>query len=196
LKQTRRLTIVLVLLLAAAFVYLLGDFSQQIKKQAVYVERIANQEMALANLPEISADLDLRLAEISAASTNALQAVSNNSLNTTNILESLLILADSQQLEVTPLTADNWTQKTVGVSTYKILPVELQIQGQLSGLINFMEQINNVAKYPYLITESIAIVPTDESSITIASNNELPVTVKLSLALIVRQPDDISGDTP
>jgi hypothetical protein len=191
LNQTRRLTIALVFLLITAFVYLLSDFTQQMKKQAVYMERINDQKIALGNLPVPATDLEQKLTELSAENTAASQAVSNNALNTTLILDSLLNLADNNQLTTSPLAADSWTSKTVGEGTYRILPLQIQLQGQLTAFNTFLSQIEDKTKYPSLVVSNVSILPSTDPA---AGDNGSIISAKLELELVIRLPDPKAGD--
>ncbi len=193
-KHTRHLTMVLVLLLVTAFAYLLGDFNQQMKKQNVYVNRIDDQKMALDNLPAPLTDLEQRLAEVSAINSNVQQAAANTTLNTTTFIDFLLAAADRFNLLVSPIKADNWNLRTVGATTYKVFPVEVHLKGQFSELVSFLDQIDDSNRYPYLVIESVLVIPVDMSVLSAGIATSSQVTAHLDLALIVRQTVPITGD--
>jgi hypothetical protein len=185
LKQTRILTISLVLLLVIAFTYLMMDYARQQKKQAVLVDQIENAEFALSLIPAPSAVLKQQLADVEAANARVSKAISDNSLNSTGIINTLLFQADSCNLKVAPLTTESWAYKKIGDSEYKILPVKLQIQGPLNGLIDFIKMIDNSPRSPNLLILEMNIL-NDTKASTAGGLNSDSVTANLSLAIVVR----------
>jgi Tfp pilus assembly protein PilO len=187
LKQTRLLTIVLALVLVVALAYLMTDYARQQKRQAVFIDQIENSARSLSLLPTPQAGLEQQLADITAANARAQQTLSNNSLNSTAVIDSLLILADNCNLKVTPLTTQSWINKKVADSSYRALPLELQVEGSLGGLIDFVKMIDDSQKYPNLLISEMDIendsVPSDNLGPAAS-----PVTGQLSVTIVIRTP--------
>jgi hypothetical protein len=187
LKQTRNLTLILVLLLVVAFTYLMTDYARQQKRQAALINQIENITRSLSILPTPATDLEQRLADTTAANTKALQTLSDNTLNSTAIIDSLLILADSCNLKLTPLTTGSWINKKVAESVYKVLPIDLQVRGTLSGLIDFVKMIDNPQKFPNLVLAGIRVDNAREAPNTVGNRSDI-ITANLSLTVVVRLP--------
>ncbi|HSW59087.1 MAG TPA: hypothetical protein VLH15_11825 [Dehalococcoidales bacterium] len=193
-KQTRLLTIILVITLAAAIVYVLGDFNQQTKKLAAYTDQIENQKMALSNLPVLPAEIEKHLEMLSVRTAAALQAIANQNLNTTSLVDSLLTAAGKHQLAVSPISAGSWNYTTAGNARYRVLPVEMHIQGDLFELIAFLDQIDEFDSYPNLVVQTLSIIPTDQLLTNQLVDADHPVSAVLNLAIVVRVSDSFSGD--
>jgi hypothetical protein len=187
LKQTKNLTIFLVVVMVVALTYLMMDYTHQQKRQAAFTLQIDSATHSLAILPAPASDLEQKLAAAGAANAAALQAVSSDSLNSTDIINALLINADHCGLRVTPVTTESWVTKKVGSGRYNILPLKFQAQGSLDNLTEFIQAIANPDLYPYLVIEGIEIVnPVAETNI--AASYDSPITANLALDIIARLP--------
>jgi cell division protein FtsB len=184
-KQTRLLTIFLVLLLVVAFTYLLGDYARQHKRQAGYNLQINAAVNALAQIPAPETDLESRLSDLTASSSQALASISDNSLNSTSIIDTLMKQAESYNLSVTPLTTDSWIEKKVNNSMYKVLPIKMQLNGNLEGMLDFIKTLDNTRKYPYLMISAIDIIH-DPEEITSETNTNATVTAEITFNIIIR----------
>jgi hypothetical protein len=187
LKQTRILIMGLSLVMVIAFVYLMTDYARQHQRQAALMEQIGITAQALSVLPTPAANLEQQLADITASNAKASAAIGDVSLNTTKIIDSLLSLAESCQLQVTPLSSSAWGKHTLENTVYKTLPIELQIQGSISGLIDYIDALDNTQKYPNLIITEMNVNDVAEQRLPGDDNDKL-VTAKIFLSIIVRLP--------
>jgi hypothetical protein len=189
LKKTKYLTLTLALLLVVAFTYLMTDFARQKTRQAIFIDQIENARQSLSILPAPATDLQSHLDNLTAEYTQALEALSDNTLNSTSVIDSLLVLADTCNLKITPVTSDSWVNKKVGDSVYKILPLKLQVQGSLNSLIDYVKKIDDSQKYPNLAIAGIDIQNTNQAVHSAGSNSDF-VTANLSLEVVIRLPSN------
>jgi preprotein translocase subunit YajC len=181
------LTILLAVVMVIAFAYLMTDYARQQKRQATFTDEIENAQRSLAILTAPPAGLEKQLADITATNSQALRNLADTSLNSTSIIDSLLVLTDGFNLKVAPLTTDAWINKKVGDSAYKVLPLEFQLEGPLKGLIGFVKTIDDSQKYPNLLVTGMKIQNDPEAVKTMNKNSDL-VTANLSVSIVIRSP--------
>jgi len=173
-----------------ALAYLAVDYNRQQKRQAAYNFQIESSIYSLSVLPEPPPDLDKQLAEIDAAGEAALEALSASSVNSTEVINTLMTLADACSLQVTPVTTDSWLNRQVGGHNYEILPVKFQVQGSMPSLIEYIKSIEQPQQYPYLVIAEIDVLNNPEARADGDQLNPL-ISAKLVVNIIIRLPPEV-----
>ena len=157
LKRSRLLAGLLTICLVGAYLYLIPDYLKQNALQAVLASQISDTNRMLGLMPKPAADLEKRLADAKQANLNARQTVVPGKTNTTQIIDDVFQVADKVQLKITPLATNPWTEKKVEENTFRILRVELKAEGGYSGLLTFIQMLEDKNTFPSLAIERLAI---------------------------------------
>jgi hypothetical protein len=183
LARSKILVTILFLCLILIFIYLLTGYFKEQRTQAAVMRQIETSTLNLKQLPAPPAGLAERLEEITLANQNAKQGISGENINSTEIIFSLLETADEYNLKVDPLASEGWIKKNIGASTYRVLPVKLEITGKLTDLIDFLNRLENKESFPNLAIEDLTITYggiAEQSGTSIAAT-EITAILKVSV---------------
>ena len=186
-SNSKTLTIALVICLVAVYTYLLNDYLTQEKAQTAVTNQANDSARALALLARPSESLDKRLAEMKLSNQLAVQSVTLSKNGTTEIIDSILQAADDCNLKVDPVTTNQWQKKSVGTSSYRLLPIVLIIKGNISDLTMFIQKLDNRSLFPSLAIENLSInwnSQTDANTAILNASSSL--SVKLTVDIITR----------
>jgi hypothetical protein len=153
---------VLIVCLIGALAYLGVGYYWQNKRQASLIDQIETGRTINSLLPTPAADLQAQLVQVQSASA-AVTTAAAGSLNSTEIIDSLLTLADACHLKVSPVSTQAWTSRAIGAGVYNILPVQLTLQGRQSDLVNFIGRVEDTAKYPSLAVENLVMAENSDA---------------------------------
>ena len=178
----RRLIITLltvtVITLLAGYYFMWTDYLKQDQVIEELTAQIDEAAMTLAQTPQPAAlsDLEQRLTATEASLETAQNAFPRG-LNSTQIINAILKLADNHQVKAIPLTTQPWAQeKTVG--GYQVFRLNMAVRGDFSQLSGFINQLEN-GKLRTLVVENLSITrvgkPTGGETIPVIANLDLAV---------------------
>lgn len=181
------LILILVLCLIIAFAYQGADYFKQQKEQANIIGQMNTSVQTLAMQAKPPQDLNKRLEEAKLANQISVQFVTGNTVNSTEIINNVLQTADTCDLKTSPLTTNQWLKKSVGGSTYRMLPIEMNIDGKLSDLTFFMEKLSDKNFFPSLAIEDLSITGNEkfDGEDTRISETSI-VSAKLKMSIVMR----------
>jgi Tfp pilus assembly protein PilO len=167
-NRTKQLTFALLVCLVLVLAYQLIDLNRLNQNRSVLNERIAAGTSTLGLLSGLSSDNSSRLAEVYAEYQSVLQGVSQKSVPT-QVIKMLLELTDRFKFEVNPITTEQWSKRSIGKAIYQVLPVNLSLNGNLTDIIGFIQDLEDENRYPNLEIESTRIVTHDSDNLTSSS---------------------------
>jgi hypothetical protein len=177
--RSRLLLIVLVVVLVIVVIYTTNDYFKQTSQQKSVQQQIDTANQTLALLPQPVQDLPQILADAQTAYQNASAALAANQ-DPNLLIKQMFLVADQLHLDLNPVSTDQWVQRTIGSSTYRVMPINLDIQGQLPDLLAFLTRLQDKNQFPTLLIEKSEIVPLTP----VKSSSLDPVTLKLNLSLV------------
>ena len=155
--RPRVLIILLVLGLIVVYASLISSYVNQNKAQVALRDQIDTAKKTLSLLPAAPADSQKRLDEAQKAYDAALSAVSESSIDSTQVIEDLITTAGSNNLTVNPAVTETWTERTYGLTTYRILPLTLDIKGSHQAIIDYIQRLEDRTQFPYLAIEGLTM---------------------------------------
>jgi Tfp pilus assembly protein PilO len=184
LTRSRVLIILLVLGLIVVYTSLLSSYVNQKNEQRTLRDQTDTAVKTSSLLPPTPADTQKRLAEAQKAYDAALAAVSTTDIDSTQVMEALITTATEYNLTVNPAVTAQWTQKTFGLATYRILPFRLEIRGSYHEITNYVKQLEDQTQFPYLAIEGLKMVETSPNTGTSGNDEQLAT---LDLNIVIRQ---------
>ena len=141
--MTRRLFLtVLSIGLLIICLYFLIDTMSQHNEQETLSAQITDAIEMIALIPEVPSDLEQRLADIEAS----LVSEQNNlpgQVNTTQIIDMLVDMADASQVSVVSLATTPWSLVNAEGHIYSVFVINLDIEGELDNLGAFLRTLEN-----------------------------------------------------
>ena len=178
--RTRLLAVMFAICLVVAFIYLGTYYIKQRQEQSSLSTQLESTGQILALLPEPSANLTQRLTDAQQALEATEKNFSPQQINTTKVSETLLLLSDKHHLKIVPFNAGPWVESSTAGHSYSIFRLSLNIEGNLSDLIAFMDEIVNSQ---IAMVTHINLNPGESGSI---SGTATPVKATVDLALVAQ----------
>jgi hypothetical protein len=181
----QKLLIALIICLVIAWSFVLIDYGRQKIIQHDLEKQIITSSQALELLTVPAAGLEERLKESQTANQAAKISIAGGNINLTDMIDAILKLADQCHVKTTPVVTDTWSLKAVSGNTYKVMPVELKIQSNLSDLTQFIKLLEDPKLFPTLAFTELNITSEYEAENMEASEVEAPqVTADLTISII------------
>lgn len=177
--RRKLLTAILIITLLVVY-YIFGmDYINQRRENAALTSQIAEATQALAQIPESPQNLEQRL-EAAQARLDAEQSVFPSNLHSTEVVNTILELANDCGIRAIPLVTQSWSTEVVGEHSYSVLRLTVAAEGIFTQLVSFVSKLEN-GEYETLVVEnlSIARVPGGES----ASEEALTFIASFDLAI-------------
>jgi len=161
----RKLLIAILIITLLVVYYLFGtDYINQRRENAALNSQIAEATQALAQMPEPPQNLEQRL-EAAQVRLDAEQSVFPSNLHSTEVVNTILGLADDCGIRAIPLVTQSWSTEVVGEHSYSVLRLTVAADGNFTQLVSFVGRLEN-GEYETLVVEnlSMARVPGGESA--------------------------------
>jgi hypothetical protein len=167
-KFTRSKTLIVLLVLGLIVVYanLLLSYVNQEKSQSSLRYQIETAVKTSTLLPSVPADIPKRLEDAQKSYNTALTSVSVADIDSTQIMEALIETADVYNLDINPAITDQWMERTFGLSTYRVLPLTLEISGNRQDIISYVLKLEDQTLFPHLAIEGLRIVEASPDAAT------------------------------
>jgi hypothetical protein len=137
----RKLPIALLAVALLAGYYILGTgYLEQRQEQAALASDIDAARQALALVPDRPADLDRRLEE-ALAGKEAAETSFPERLNTTQVLNGILRLAEDHGVKAIPLVTQPWTTETAGGQEQSVFRLDLTVTGDFARVEAFVASL-------------------------------------------------------
>jgi len=179
-----KLLITLLIIILLVVYYLLGmGYMKQQKEYEALTSQIADVTQTLREIPKPPQDLEQRLADAQ-ASLAAEQSAFPGKMNTTQVINSILELADDCEVKAIPLITQPWSTEEVGQHSYYVFRLNVAIEGSLSQLLTFVDKLEN-SEFETLVVEGLRVTRVTEQ-LEETAEGTVPVTASLDLAIYAR----------
>jgi Tfp pilus assembly protein PilO len=168
--------IIAIIALLAVYYFLEMDYLRQRQGHEALTAQINEATRTLAKTPQPPQDLEQRLAAAQ-ASLDASQSDLLRDLNSTQVINAILKLADDCQVKAIPLVTSPWSLENIGQG-YHIFRLNMAVRGSFSQLTNFVSQLEK-AEFGILVVEHLSVARSTEQ----AEGKSVPVTSSLDLAI-------------
>jgi len=180
--QAKGKLIVTIFVVSLVLVYaVLGmSYLKQLGEHGALTSQIDEVIQTLGEIPQPPQDLEQRLAEaetLLAAEQNTFPST----INTTQLINTVLALANSCGVKATPMVTKPWSTETVGQHTYPVLRLTVTVEGSFSQLTTFTSQLEN-GDYDTLVMENLDITRSAVES----EEGTTPIAGSLKLAIYAR----------
>jgi hypothetical protein len=165
-RQPRSSLLVMVLVagLIIVFAFTLTDYFKQQRVQNSLRGQIEVKRQELISAPEPATDLRQQLEKAENENQAAMAALSAGAVNSTEIITALLETAGACGLIGGNLTTEKWATEGIGNSTYRLMPVNVDLKGTVSSLRLFMEKLENRSDFPALAVKNLSIAGPEETA--------------------------------
>jgi len=179
----KRLPIVILIVILSVVYYLFGtDYLNQRNEQKALTSQIAEVTQTLGEMPELPQNLEQQL-EAAEASLVAEQGAFPNKMDTTQVVDTILRLADDCQVKAIPLITDPWSKENIGQHDYYVFRLNLAVEGSFSQLVSFVKKLEN-GKFNTLIAENVSLTRLSQQSEDEGVDEEtILITASLDLAI-------------
>lgn len=182
--KTRRLLItILVLALLAVYYLMATDYFKQRRDNQALASRTEEVAQLLAQILPSPSDLEQRL-----SSAESLCAETQNSfpdpLNTTQIINAVLSLADDRGVKAIPLVTQPWTVESIGDYDYSVFRLSVTATGEFTEVADFIDGLESGEPPSLVITSLIVERVTD----TPEDDNLILIEARLEIAIYARPP--------
>jgi len=162
--------------------YFLGmGYREQRQGHEVLSAHIAEATQALAQTPRPPQDLEQRLAA-ARASLAAEQSAFPSQLNSTQVINAILKLADDCQVKAIPIATQPWSVGNIG-GGYHVFRLNISIRGSFSQLASFVSELEN-GEFETLVIENLSVTRAAGQT----KGEIIPVTARLNLAIYTQPP--------
>lgn len=185
--RSNLLVTALIVGLVIVFTFMLTDYFKQHRVQNSLRSQIETKRQELISAPAPSADLRQQLEKAESANQAARAALSAEAVNSTEIIAALLETAGDCGLTSSNLTTEKWSSKSIGESTYRLMPVNLDLKGTVSALRLFMQKLENRSAFPALAVENLSIAgPGEKDDSGKEQDLDPQITAKLTAAVLTK----------
>jgi hypothetical protein len=169
-----------VVILAMVYAVLGMSYLNQRQKQEELTTQIAEASQTLNEMPQPPEGLEQQLAEAQTLLT-AEQSSFPDEINTTQLVNAILGLAQSCEVNATPVETKPWEVETIGEHDYPVLRLTIAVEGSLPALTTFAHELEK-GEYTTLIIEDLSASKDTEE----ADDGTTPVIGSLELAVYAR----------
>jgi len=151
-----KLPIVILIIMLSVVYYLFGnDYLSQRQEQKALASQIAEVTQMLSEMPEPTQDLQQRL-EAAQASLAAEQSALPSEVDTTQVIDTILRLANECGVKAIPLATEPWTEEKIGEHGYHVFRLSMAVEGGFSQLVDFVKKLEK-GGFNTLIVENASV---------------------------------------
>jgi Tfp pilus assembly protein PilO len=163
LPRTRTLGIFLVVLLVIGLAYFGLGYRSERNGQKALITKMDDTNKMLSLIAVPPADLQQRLTDAQNANLAAKQNLLPTDVDTTQVIKSVLAVADESNVTVIPLNTDSWTNIAIEGTNYRVLTISLSVDGSFTDLASFINRFYG-SDFPSLIVDTVSIHPSVQSA--------------------------------
>ena len=158
-----KLPIVILIVILSVVYYLFGtDYLNQRKEQKALTSQIAEVTQTLSEMAEPPQNLEQQL-EAAEASLVAEQVAFPGKMGTTQVIDTILRLADDCQVKAIPLVTEPWSKENIGQHDYYVFRLNVAVEGSFSQLVYFVKKLEN-GKFDTLTVENVSLTKLSQQS--------------------------------
>lgn len=180
--KTRRLLIVILAIATLVVYFIMGtDYRQEGQSGEALAAQINQAAQELAQIAPTPTDLAARLA----AAEDSLAAAQNafpERPGSTEIIDTILKLAEDTGVDAVPLVTQPWMEEFVNEEVYTVFRLNITASGTFAGLLAFLGQLETGGPGTLVVTE-LAM----ERDVA-AGNDDIYVNASVDIALYARPP--------
>lgn len=173
---------VLITILLVVYAYLGIGYMKQSGEREALTSQITEAIETLREIPKPPQDIEQRLAAAQ-ASLVAEQSIFPIKVNSTEVVNTILELADDSGVKAVPLETEPWSIQDVGERVYYVFRLNVTVEGSLSHLSNFVSKLEN-GRFRTLVVEDLSVTrvsePSEEEGV---SEGTISVVASLDLAI-------------
>ena len=183
-----KLLIAFLIIILLVVYYLFGmDYMKQRKQHEALTSQIADVPRTLAQIPKPPENLEQQLAA-ARASLAAEQSAFPSKMNSTQIINTILKLADDCEVKAIPLITDPWSTENVGEHDCRVFRLNVAVQGSFSHLVSFISKLEN-GELKTLIVEDLSVTrTTKQSEGESIHEGTIPISASMDLAIYTQYP--------
>jgi len=184
-----KLPIVILIIILSVVYYLFGiDYLNQRKEQKALASQLAEVTQTLGDVPEPPQNLEQQL-EAAKASLAAEQGALPGKMNTTQVIDTILRLADDCQVKAIPLITEPWSKENIGQHDYYVFRLNLAVEGSFSQLVYFVKKLEN-GEFSTLTVEKVSLTRlSQQSEDEGVDEGTILITASLDLAIYAQSPN-------
>ncbi len=175
--------IAVVVILLVVYGVLALDYMKQGPEQDRLLSEIGEIDQSLQALPERPPD---RLEELAVlqASLAAEQETISSDINSSDVIEVILSLAQGTGVKAIPLVTAPWSEERVGEETYRVLRLNVGVEGTFAQVSAFIDRLEN-GEFSTLSVEQLSIDVAGEDG-EVYSGGATPVVAELDLIVLAQ----------
>jgi len=175
---------ILITLLVMVYCLLGFNYLKQRQAQQELTSQIGETSQTIREIPKPAQDLTQQL-ETAQASLATEQASFPSQIATTQVINSILGMAEGCGIKAIPMVTQPWSTETVGQHSYRVLRLMLSVEGSLSQLTNFVAQLEK-GEYATMVIESLSATKATNQSEEAAAAGTISIAGSLKLAIYTR----------
>ncbi len=173
---------ILIIMLLVVYAYFGMGYVRERKEHEALTSQITDISQTLAQIPAPPQDLEQRL-ETVRASLVAEQSAFPSKMNSTQIIYTILKLANDCEVKAIPLITQPWSMENVGEHDYHVFRLDVAVEGSFSQLVSFLSKLEN-GEFKTFIVEDLSVTRvTEQSEGQTVTEGTIPVTTSLDLAI-------------
>jgi len=183
-KKTIIITFVIVILLAVNYLFGMEYFKQR-QEHDPLTSQITDITRTLAQIPEPPQDLEQRL-ETARSLIIAERNTFPDRINSTQVINSILRLADDHQVKVIPLSTSPPSIEVFGEHEYYVFRLNITLEGKFQHLVSFVNELGQ-GESQILTVAALAVTRVEnQHEEEAAIEEDIHVTASLELAVYAR----------
>ena len=172
-RSTIIILVAAIIVLLVVYFFLTMDYREQSQAHDVLATRVNDATLALAKTPEPPQDLEKRLAEAE-AELASVQSIFPSNLNSTRVINDILLLADEYRVKAIPMITKPWSMESIGKG-YHVFRIEMHASGSFEQVTGFISQLESSG------FAAIAVENLEMTRLPVGGN--IPVICNLDLAI-------------
>jgi hypothetical protein len=186
--KTRKLLITLLIIVLVVVYCRLGiDYMKQDSEREALASQITDATQTLAQMSEPPDYLDQQLSAAQ-ASLAAEQSTFPGEMNSTNIVNTILKLAEECEVKAIPLITQPWTTESISDHDYSVFRLNVAVVGTFIQMASFLSKLEK-GEIQTLIVEDLSVTrviepPGEESH----ADGTIPINATLGLAIYTQPP--------
>jgi Tfp pilus assembly protein PilO len=186
--KTRKLLITLLIIVLVVVYCRLGiDYMKQDSEREALASQITDATQTLVQMPKPPDYLDQQLSAAQ-ASLAAEQSTFPGEMNSTNIVNTILKLAEECEVKAIPLITQPWTTENSSDNSYAVFRLNVAVTGTFTQLVSFLSKLENGGPRTLIVEDLSVTTVTEPSGGKNAPEGTVLVNTSLDLAIYAQTP--------
>jgi hypothetical protein len=175
--------VAVIVILLVVYGVLALDYMKQGPEQDRLLSEIEEIDQSLQALPELPPDRLEELAIIQASLAAEQEAIPSD-INSSDVIEAILRLAQRTGVKAVPLVTEPWSEERVGEDTYRVLRINVRSEGTFAQVSEFIARLEN-GEFSTLSVEQLSISVAGEDG-EVYPWGATPVVAELDLIVLAQ----------